>query len=96
MKINYIKLCNISSYSDECFFDFTVSDGKNIILIGGQNGTGKTSLFTALKLALYGHLCFNYQSSSSPMYLSKIKDIINHDAFTTKEIVAYVEVDRNT
>ncbi len=93
MKINYIKLCNISSYSDECFFDFTVSDGKNIILIGGQNGTGKTSLFTALKLALYGHLCFNYQSSSSPMYLSKIKDIINHDAFTTKEIVAYVEVE---
>lgn len=93
MKINYIKLCNISSYSDECFFDFTVSDDRNIILIGGQNGTGKTSLFTALKLGLYGHLCFNYQSSSSPMYLSKIKDIINHDAFTTKEIVAYVEVE---
>ena len=48
MKINKIKLCNISSYAGEREFDFSVSDNKSIILIGGQNGTGKTSLFTAL------------------------------------------------
>lgn len=92
MKINKIKLCNISSYAGEREFDFSVSDNKSIILIGGQNGTGKTSLFTALKLALYGHLCFNYQSTNA-QYLTKIKDLINHDAFTSNEVKAYVEVE---
>ena len=92
MKINKIKLCNISSYAGEREFDFSVSDNKSIILIGGQNGTGKTSLFTALKLALYGHLCFNYQSTNA-QYLAKIKDLINHDAFTSNEVKAYVEVE---
>lgn len=92
MKINKIKLCNISSYAGEREFDFTVNENKSIILIGGQNGTGKTSLFTALKLALYGHLCFNYQSNNA-QYLSKIKDLINHDAFASNEVKASVYVD---
>ena len=92
MKINKIKLCNISSYAGEREFDFSVNNDKSIILIGGQNGTGKTSLFTALKLALYGHLCFNYQSTNA-QYLAKIKDLINHDAFTSNEVKAYVEVE---
>lgn len=92
MKINNIKLCNISSYSGVCSFDFKISDDKNVVLIGGQNGTGKTSLFTALKLGLYGHLCFNYQANSS-MYLSKIRELINHDTFTSKDIVAFIEIE---
>ena len=92
MKINRIKLCNISSYAGEREFDFSVNSDKSIVLIGGQNGTGKTSLFTALKLALYGHLCFNYQSKNA-QYLAKIKDLINHDAFTSNEVKAYVEVE---
>ncbi len=92
MKINYIKLCNISSYYGESIFNFNITQNKNVILIGGQNGTGKTSLFTALKLALYGHLCFNYQSNNA-MYLSKIKELINHDAFASDNVCAYVEVE---
>lgn len=91
MKINYIKIYNISSYVGECYFDFTVSKDNNIILIGGQNGTGKTSLFTAIKLALYGHLNYNYQSVNA-QYLNKVKEIINHDAFTSSEVKAYVEI----
>lgn len=92
MRINSIKINNISSYSGECFLDFTLSDGKSIILIGGQNGTGKTSLFTALKLALYGHLSFNYQSANGH-YLAKVKELINHDAFTSPEVKAYIEIE---
>lgn len=92
MKINKLKICNFSSYAGESNFDFTVSDSKSVVLIGGQNGTGKTSLFTALKLALYGHLCFNYQSNNT-QYFTKIKELINQDAFTTKEVNAFVEVD---
>lgn len=91
MRINSIKIYNISSYTGECNFDFNLSDGKSVILIGGQNGTGKTSLFTALKLALYGHLNFNYQSANS-QYLAKVKELISHDAFASSEVKAFIEI----
>ncbi|EGD45820.1 DNA sulfur modification protein DndD [Ruminiclostridium papyrosolvens DSM 2782] len=91
MKINGIKICNISSFVGVQEFDFTVTDKKSVVLIGGLNGTGKTSLFTAIKLALYGPLCFNYQYNSN-IYLSKVKELINHDAFASSEVNAYIEV----
>lgn len=92
MKIKRITISNISSYAGEVAFDFSVTAKKNVVLIGGQNGTGKTSLFNALKLALYGHLCFNYQSNNG-QYLARVKELINHDAFATQNVKAYVEVE---
>jgi len=92
MRINSIKICNISSYAGVCYFDFKVTADKSVVLIGGQNGTGKTSLFTALKLALYGNLCFNYQSNNG-QYLAKVKELINHDAFATHDVKAFIEVE---
>lgn len=59
MKINKIVLYNFNSYEGLNEFDFTSENSsKNIILIGGKNGAGKTSLFMAIKLALYGPLSF--------------------------------------
>ena len=59
MKINKVKLYNFSSYEGNNEFDFEITDaGKNIVLIGGKNGAGKTSLFTAIKVALYGPLAY--------------------------------------
>ena len=53
MKINKVKLYNFSSYEGNKEYDFKITDKeKNIILIGGKNGAGKTSLFTAIKVAL--------------------------------------------
>lgn len=54
MKINKISLYNFNSYEGHNEFDFESRDkSKNIVLIGGKNGAGKTSLFTAIKIALY-------------------------------------------
>lgn len=92
MKIKKITISNISSYAGTTTFDFEVTPDKSVILIGGQNGTGKTSLFTALKLALYGHLSFNYQSNNG-QYFAKVRELINHDAFTTDHVQAYIEVE---
>lgn len=91
MKINNVKICNISSFAGEQEFNFNVIEEKSVVLIGGQNGTGKTSLFTAIKLALYGPLCFNYQHNSS-MYLTKVKELINQDAYASSEVNAYIEL----
>lgn len=92
MKINKVKLYNFSSYEGNNEFDFEVTDKKkNIILIGGKNGAGKTSLFTAIKVALYGPLAYGYVGTN-PYYTSKIKDLINSKAFQKENVEAEVQI----
>ena len=92
MKINKVKLYNFSSYEDINEFDFEIKDKKkNIVLIGGKNGAGKTSLFTAIKVALYGPLAYGYVGVNSH-YISKIKDLINSKAFQQKVVESGVQI----
>lgn len=92
MKINKVKLYNFSSYEGNNEFDFEVTDKeKNIVLIGGKNGAGKTSLFTAIKVALYGPLAYGYVGVN-PHYISKIKDLINSKAFQQEKVEAEVQI----
>lgn len=89
MKINKLILKNFSSFEDINAFDFRVEQNKNIILIGGQNGAGKTSLFSAIKIALYGPLAFGYIGTNSH-YTARIKEVINSKAFQTENVEAGV------
>ena len=92
MKIERIKLYNFSSYEGENVFDFSCeSDKKNIVLIGGKNGAGKTSLFTAIKVALYGPLAYGYVGTNS-YYIAKIKDLINTKAFQQDKVETEVQI----
>lgn len=92
MKINRIVLYNFNSYEGLNEFDFTSNDGnKNIILIGGKNGAGKTSLFTAIKIALYGPLSFGYVGVN-PIYIAKIKDCINSKSFQMDVVESRVQI----
>lgn len=92
MELRRVKLYNFSSYTGEADFDFSTSNGRNIVLVGGNNGAGKTSLFTAIKLALYGPLSFRYQGKNA-QYSARIKELMNHDVFTGTEVKTYVEVE---
>lgn len=92
MELGKVKLYNFSSYAGEVELDFSTSADKNIVLIGGNNGAGKTSLFTAIKLALYGPLCFRYQGKNAH-YSARIKELMNHDAFAEAEVKTYVEIE---
>lgn len=92
MKISRIVLYNFNSYEGLNEFDFTSNDSdKNIILIGGKNGAGKTSLFTAIKIALYGPLAFGYVGVNST-YIAKIKDCINSKTFQKDVVKSYVQI----
>lgn len=91
MILKKVILSNISSYEGYNEFNFSVTNDKNVILIGGKNGAGKTSLFNAIKLGLYGPLNYNYQNAHS-QYLSKIKEVINKKAFTQEEVNAYIVI----
>jgi DNA sulfur modification protein DndD len=92
MKINKIVLYNFNSYEGLNEFDFTSDDrNKNIILIGGKNGAGKTSLFTAIKIALYGSLSFGYVGAN-PRYIAKIKDCINSKSFQKDVVESWVQI----
>lgn len=54
MWIERIELSNFKAYENQSFEFPKPAAGKNIVLIGGMNGHGKTTLLEALYLCLYG------------------------------------------
>jgi DNA sulfur modification protein DndD len=56
MWIERIKLTNFKIYKGENEVQFVEKDGKNISLIAGKNGFGKTTFLTSLIWGLYGSL----------------------------------------
>ena len=88
MKINRVTLYNFSSYVGENTISLDTHDEQNIILIGGNNGAGKTSFFTAIKLALYGPQCFRFQDKNN-RYTARIKELINHAVYYPSRMVLY-------
>lgn len=60
MRISTLKLINFKSYRNQIFDFPPPRKGRNLILIGGLNGFGKTSFLEALYLGLYGAEAMNY------------------------------------
>lgn len=92
MQITKLVLDNFSSYEGKTVFDFTVKKKQPIILIGGLNGAGKTSIFTAIKIALYGPLAFGYTGNNA-FYSKKIRGFINDKAFQTQPFTSGISIE---
>ena len=54
MWISKLELTSFKSYQHQSFVFPSPTEGGNVILIGGMNGYGKTSILEALYLCLYG------------------------------------------
>lgn len=91
MRINKLTINNFRSYRGITNFDFRLKDDKNIILIGGENGAGKSSIFEAIRVCLYGPLTYKYQGMVNN-YIYRVKAMINEDAYSDEKVEAYIEL----
>lgn len=92
MIIKRLTLFNIGPYLNENIFDFSSSRDKNIVLIGGKNGAGKTTFFKAIKTCLYGCKVWGYDAPGKEYY-SKINSLVNFKTQFESSTKAYVELE---
>lgn len=72
MRINNVILHNFGIYANTNKLDLTIN--RPVVLIGGMNGRGKTTLLEAILLALYGQRSYAFAESrlSFPNYLTRL------------------------
>ncbi|MBI1925908.1 AAA family ATPase [Candidatus Poribacteria bacterium] len=83
MKLEYLKLKHFRQYYGEQTIRFACDSLRNVTVIHGVNGAGKTSLFTALNWCLYGE--------GADMQKKKIGDLVSKRAITEANIDPFVE-----
>lgn len=75
MIFEQIRIHNLFSYYGEQIFDLTLpNDGRNIVLIGGRNGFGKTSFINSLKLLFLGP----HKSLRVALQVGRIPSVANY------------------
>lgn len=93
MQINKLIINNFGIYYGRNEFVFgNQADQRNIILIGGENGAGKTTFLSAIKLAVYGPLFLGYKSINNK-YMDYIKNKINIYALAEGSNQASIEIE---
>lgn len=94
MKIKELQLLNIGPYAGQHTLDFSTSNDKNIILIGGQNGAGKTTILKALKIGLYGCFAYGYKTENMS-YMKEIEGLLsyysNSNEYSIRITLVFVE-----
>ncbi|PTR16999.1 DNA sulfur modification protein DndD [Nitrosospira sp. Nsp2] len=80
MWIAKIELFNFKSYQHQIFEFPQPKGGRNIVLIGGMNGYGKTSILEALYLGLYGKEAVEHLGRAG------LKDYIGYRKFVTQAL----------
>lgn len=90
MRISYLKLVNFKSYKNQVFEFPPSRDDKNLILVGGLNGFGKTSFLEALYLGLYGAQALHYLGRAG-FSLDKKKE--NYSKFLNRAFCGIAETD---
>lgn len=92
MRIKRITLYNIGPYIGKNTFEFSIDRDKNIVLIGGKNGAGKTTFFKAIKTCLYGCKVWGFDSPGKDYY-SLISSLVNFKTAYDNNSCAFIEVE---
>lgn len=89
MIILNVRLKNFGPFRDLADFDLSVEKDRNIILVGGLNGSGKTSLLNGIRLALFGKL-ISRSLDSQDNYESILNQYLNQQL--SENELAWVEM----
>ncbi|WP_433619283.1 DNA sulfur modification protein DndD [Paenibacillus cellulositrophicus] len=80
MQINKLILRNIGAYNGNYnSFDFKTSGKQNVILLGGKNGAGKTTILESLRIVLFGSMAYGLVTENEP-YFRRIRSLLNRQA----------------
>lgn len=80
MQITKLVLCNIGAYfGNQNTFDFSTNESKNVVLLGGKNGAGKTTILESLRIVLFGSMAYGFVNDNEP-YFRKISSFLNRKA----------------
>ena len=86
MKINKIVLKNFRQYYGEVSVDLETDNEKNIVIIGGKNGYGKTNFLLSMVWCLYGEKImqidenFKREIQKDTNYQKFLKQTLNRDS----------------
>lgn len=93
MIINSINIKNFQTYFGNIEFEFDQpSDEKNVVLIGGLNGAGKTSFFSSIVLGLFGKnaegIIFERSSGENidDSYQAYLQEVFSNEAKKANDI----------
>lgn len=93
MKILSLTICNYKNYCGKQKLRFDTADPqKNITLIGGKNGAGKTTFFESVKLCMFGHQ-FEGKPLSVVQYQQHIRDCQNRIAVKEGDTRYYIKME---
>ena len=98
MKIDKITLNNFRQYYDKNSIDLSTNLDQNIVLVGGQNGYGKTNLLLSLVWCFYGDDIskiddnFRREIQKAGNYPKFVRDSLNWDAAKNGEDTFSVEI----
>lgn len=81
MIIKKLLLNNFRIFQGVHQIELTPETNKPIILLGGLNGSGKTSILTAIRLALYGKMAFENVFTQQE-YINQLSELINKKTLT--------------
>lgn len=101
MLIKEVILENIGAYQGKHSFDLSPNPPKqNVILIGGENGAGKTTFLNSIRLGLFGCYGYGYKTENAEYY-KRVYEYLNATARKTEEnsfkiIIVFYEVENYT
>lgn len=94
MIIKFLTLFNFKNFRGKNVIDLTPDpkNGRNIILIGGKNGAGKTAILEAINVCLLGKH-FNGNIVSRNNYEKYIRSLLNKTAIKKEGSKFYIEIE---
>ncbi|MDI1495637.1 MAG: DNA sulfur modification protein DndD [Cenarchaeum symbiont of Oopsacas minuta] len=84
MLFEKLTIKNYGVYAEKTDFNFSTTPKKPIILIGGLNGAGKTTIFESIMIALYGKIYLGRKTTKKEYSAFIVNRIHRHDGKRAK------------